>query len=232
MADAKKDDKVAVASIEIGAIVGVIALVAAWPSIMEYMQTVFVGFGGPAAWTTAHGYYETFTSIAYPVARGILSAIVTVAFPVSLFFIIGIVYCVEQIKFIRKKEEEKYGVHVVPAYETGVKANKGNAVLAERWATVQKHILSDNSNDWRQAILEADIMLEDVLTSLGYRGEGIGEKLKRVEKGDMATLDQAWEAHKIRNQVAHEGSSFNLSQFQAQRVINQYKEVFEEFYYI
>ena len=75
-------------------------------------------------------------------------------------------------------------------------------------------------------------MLEDVLTTLGYQGEGIGEKLKRVEKGDMKSLQDAWDAHLVRNKVAHDGAAFPLTQLDAQKTINQYRKVFEEFYYI
>jgi hypothetical protein len=80
--------------------------------------------------------------------------------------------------------------------------------------------------------MEADIILDDLLNKLGYRGESIGEKLKRVAKGDMKSLNDAWEAHKVRNQIAHEGSSVNLSHHEAKNVISMYRRVFEEFYYI
>ena len=147
----------------------------------------------------------------------------------AVFFLFGIVYCVEQLKIIRKKEHDLYDLKVEEAYETAV---KGDATLAKRWESIQRHIESDNENDWRQAIMEADIILDDLLNKMEYKGDSIGEKLKRVEKADFATLDDAWEAHKVRNQIAHEGSTTPLGQYEAKRVINLYKKVFEEFYYI
>ena len=103
--------------------------------------------------------------------------------------------------------------------------------MARRWGTVVKHIESESPNDWKQAILEADIMLDDLLTNMGYRGESIGEKLKRVDPAHFETLNDAWEAHKIRNDIAHQ-SQYSLNQIDARRVIQQYRKVFEEFYYI
>jgi len=152
-----------------------------------------------------------------------------ISFPLALFFFIGIIYCVEQLKAIRKREEEKYDKKTEPAFETNP---EGDVLMAHRWELALTHVESANPNDWKQAILEADIILDDLLTKMGYRGESIGEKLKRVERGDMKSLDEAWEAHKIRNQVAHEGSSFALTQHEAKRVIQMYRKVFEEFYYI
>jgi hypothetical protein len=97
---------------------------------------------------------------------------------------------------------------------------------------VQKHIASANQNDWKQAIIEADVMLDDILTRMGYRGESVGEKLKRVVTGDFASLDDAWEAHKVRNRIAHDGSNFVLTEHDAKHTIQRYKKVFEEFFYI
>jgi hypothetical protein len=155
--------------------------------------------------------------------------LVGISFPLALFFLIGIIYCVEKLKKIRLKEEEIYDAKVEEGFET---AETGDTVMAHRWQSATNHIASDNPNDWKQAIIEADIILEDLLTKMGYRGDSIGEKLKRVAKGDMKTLDEAWEAHKVRNQIAHEGSSFTLNHHEAKNVIGMYRKVFEEFYYI
>ncbi|MDD5165033.1 MAG: hypothetical protein PHG25_00620 [Candidatus Pacebacteria bacterium] len=229
MADKKEKKEIEAAGLEIGALIALIVVIAAWPSISEYLQVLFNAFGVPHALDVITKYTGLFGPEAAVYSKKALGFIVALGFPVSLFFLIGIIYCVEQLKHIRKKETEKYDLKVEPAYEANVKADR---VLAERWERVQTHVSSENPSDWRQAILEADIMLEDVLTTLGYQGEGIGEKLKRVEKGDMHTLQDAWEAHLVRNKIAHEGSDFALTKYEAQHVIAQYKRVFEEFYYI
>ena len=101
-----------------------------------------------------------------------------------------------------------------------------------KWKQIMEFASSGNPNDWRQAVIEADIMLGELLTFLGYQGEGIGEQLKAVERGDFPTLDLAWDAHKVRNQIAHEGSDFLLTQREADRVIDLYRRVFESFKFI
>ena len=75
-------------------------------------------------------------------------------------------------------------------------------------------------------------MLDEMLDSVGYRGETMGDKLKSVEKSDFLTLDLAWEAHKIRNAIAHEGAEFTIDQREARRVISLYERVFQEFEFI
>lgn len=101
-----------------------------------------------------------------------------------------------------------------------------------RWKHIQELIKSYNANDWRQAIIEADIILEEMLDKMQYEGVTIGDKLKKVEKSDFVTLDKAWSAHRIRNQIAHDGSSFKLHRELAEKTIKDYEEVFREFYYI
>ena len=58
------------------------------------------------------------------------------------------------------------------------------------------------------------------------------EKLKRVEPSDFRTLNSAWEAHKIRNEIAHQGSGYKLTRREAEMAIQLFKQVFEEFYFI
>ena len=162
--------------------------------------------------------------------KGSLSFLIVISIPLSLFFLIGIFYCAEQLKVIRKKEAIKHDLKVEPAFED--EKPDGNRDLAAQWAKATALLNSSNQNDWKQAILEADTMLDSILTGLGYQGESIGEKLKRVQTGDFKNLDDAWEAHKVRNQIAHEGAAFDLTHHLANETIQRYKRVFEEFYYI
>jgi len=102
----------------------------------------------------------------------------------------------------------------------------------KRWQKVLDLINSPNESDWRLAIIEADTMLHAILTRMQYAGDSIGEMLKGVERSDMKTLNDAWEAHKVRNRIAHEGSAVALSKHEAEHAINLYQRVFEEFHYV
>jgi hypothetical protein len=67
--------------------------------------------------------------------------------------------------------------------------------------------------------------------AMRYPGENLGERLKNVEPSDFLTLEDAWEAHKVRNQVAHQ-SGFTLTRREARRVVELYERVFREFIFI
>ncbi len=103
---------------------------------------------------------------------------------------------------------------------------------SDKWQVIQNHLNSHNPADWRLSIIESDILLFDMLKRMGYHGDSVGDILKQVERSDFKTLDEAWEAHKVRNRIAHDGSSFHFDHNEAKRVVGLYQKVFEEFYFI
>lgn len=140
-----------------------------------------------------------------------------------------------------------------PMAESHVMANTGNAgaavqntqssqsmpsaqyeqvVTNPKWIQIEKNMQSHNMSEWRVAILEADILLYEMLSQMGYEGNSIGEILKNVDKANFVTLDDAWKAHRIRNIIAHEGANYELSKDEAERTIRLYKRVFDEFYFV
>ncbi|PIP87000.1 hypothetical protein COW81_02715 [Candidatus Campbellbacteria bacterium CG22_combo_CG10-13_8_21_14_all_36_13] len=156
----------------------------------------------------------------------IWNILMIVGYLLTLFFIIGIVYSLIRINRIRKEENQ-----ILQTLTEEAMSKKSEPTNA-RWLKILEHLDSHNENDWRLAIIEADLILEEMMTHLGYHQEALGEKLKAVEKSDFNTIEKAWEAHKIRNRIAHEGSSFKISQHEARRVIGLYQNVFEEFEFL
>lgn len=144
-----------------------------------------------------------------------------VGYVLSVAALAAIVYTLVRLFELRKREEEYYRTLVAPPAATGD--------VDPRWKHVESLMEGGSISQWREAITEADIMLDNLLTQKGYTGEGVGEKLKSASRTNFRTLDDAWEAHKVRNQIAHEGSAFNLSESLAQRTIAHYESVFREF---
>lgn len=101
--------------------------------------------------------------------------------------------------------------------------------MQEKWEKILALSDSQNPSDWRLAIIEADIVLDDLLESLRLPGNTMGDKLKAVEPSDFITLDNAWEAHKARNMIAHQGSDYLLNQRETKRIVSLYETVFKEF---
>lgn len=154
----------------------------------------------------------------------------------AIFFIAIIIYTTIRIFEIRAKEHKylKYEIEEY-AHNCALKEKEmqsGEVFKNLRWKKVLGYLFSDNENDWRLAIIEADLMLFDLLTQLGFKGESLGDKLKEANRDNFRSLSSAWEVHNIRNKIAHEGSSFEISLHEAKRVIALYEEIFKEFGYI
>lgn len=95
------------------------------------------------------------------------------------------------------------------------------------WQGVLGHINSNNESDWKLAIIEADKLADNLLIQKEYKGESMAERLVSVEKDELRSIDLLWEAHKIRNRIAHK-TGFKLSHPEATRAVSYYKEALEE----
>jgi len=120
--------------------------------------------------------------------------------------------------------------------EAAVAASKGDTPATARpsitrnetWEAIRAKLLSDNQSDWRLAIIEADIYMDRLLDERGFHGDTTSDKLKQLTTGDLASLQIAWEAHKVRNRIAHDGAAFALSQPEARRVLSYFEIVFRD----
>lgn len=98
-----------------------------------------------------------------------------------------------------------------------------------RWNSIQQKVSENNPESWKIAIIEADIMLDEVLTDAGYVGQSLGEKLKSANPESFTTIQDAWDAHKVRNEIAHVGGDFVLTQKTARETLVRFERVFREF---
>lgn len=143
---------------------------------------------------------------------------------ISLLLVLLIVYT--QIRLTIVEHEGFHGKEVHQVHEVEAAAPPPQN---ERWRRVVELASSGNQSDWRRAILEADIMLSVVLADAGYDGSTVGEQLKMANPFQMTTLDLAWKAHRVRNEVAHGGEAYELTERDARVAIDYYRRVFEEF---
>jgi hypothetical protein len=98
----------------------------------------------------------------------------------------------------------------------------------ETWNGIRSKLLSDNPSDWRLAIIEADIYLDRVLDQKGFYGDTLGDKLKQLTPDRLPSINIAWEAHKVRNRIAHDGAGFTLTMPESRRVLSYYEIVFRD----
>ena len=155
---------------------------------------------------------------------GFVSFIVFMMSLVSVIFISGIIYSWKKIVERNHANKEKFHdlIHAASHEKHVAEDNK-------QWQKVLEHINSSNPSDWRLAIMESDSMLEALTFDLGFVGDTLGERLKNANVNHFKTLSEAWDAHKLRNKIAHVGLGFHLEYREAKKAIEQYESVFTEF---
>lgn len=167
------------------------------------------------------------TLLGSPVAdffSAIFSGIKVIATIISMLALIVAIYAYMRVTELTEEETRKLGL--VLNWNTERKQKN------ERWERVEAHMTSLSQSDWKIAILEADNILDEIVERMGYQGESLGERLKKIEASDFPYLDDAWTAHKTRNAIAHKGTNFDITRGEAEQTINIYYRVFKELGYL
>jgi len=99
-----------------------------------------------------------------------------------------------------------------------------NAEFAEHWQRIEGIMAQPGLEQTKSAIFEADKLLDTALRQSGFKGETMGERLKNARQhfGNNAIYQGLWEAHKLRNALAHE-VGFDVSKMVGQQHLHQFK---------
>ena len=171
--------------------------------IVEFVQPVINFFANPQTWSTL----------------AVISALLSI---VCIAIIIWSLVRMVEIQ-IYDKEEVDHEIH-----EALIKEKERNRNANPRWHYILTLIESPNDSDWRVAIIEADSMMEEILREKGLSGDTVSELLEGAKESGYRSIQDAWDAHLVRNQIAHQGSDFPLSQVEGRRVIKMFQNFFEE----
>ena len=144
----------------------------------------------------------------------------------GLLLYVAVRYFAGEIKFMKQKQALLYDLA-----HTGHVRQTANDKAA-RWQSISEQINSGEVTQWKIAIMDADILLDEVLSEQGFAGETVGEKLQDARSHpDLGTVEYAAEAHGVRNKIAHHGD-FDLSARQAKATIAMYERFFNELYHL
>jgi len=103
----------------------------------------------------------------------------------------------------------------------------GGGGIGARWEEVIRHIDSIKEAEWKYAVIEADKLIDELLRKAGFQGDTMGERLRSIEPGAIASLQDLWDAHKIRNLIAHD-TEYTLRYAEARDAIRKYEKVLRE----
>ncbi len=91
-------------------------------------------------------------------------------------------------------------------------SNTDRATIASKWREVRELMQTPGPSHFRLAILHADTALDGALKAFGLTGLTMGERLKNGQTlFKPETYNMIWQAHKVRNRLAHEMESEVMS---------------------
>jgi uncharacterized membrane protein len=153
----------------------------------------------------------------------ILSAVISIA------FIIGSIYSWIEIQKISEAQAQSREEHFSRSQKKkDTKSNLNN----DHWNHVKGMFQSPDSTAWRMAVIDADAMLEDLITDLGFQEGNFGDKLKAMQQAGVPWVQSAWDVHLLRNRLAHEGSKYPLNNREAYQAFKVYESIFQNTGYL
>jgi hypothetical protein len=94
------------------------------------------------------------------------------------------------------------------------------------WMTIEQQLVKGQSASHHLAILNADKLLDQAMKQRGFKGETMGARMKTA-KDTWSNANEIWNAHKLRNRIAHEPDvtvSYELSK----RALSAYKKALKD----
>lgn len=101
----------------------------------------------------------------------------------------------------------------------------------EPWQAILKKLESGIPADWNLAVIQADSTVDRILQEMGLPGETMGDRMKQLDTSRMLSLDDLWEAHRIRNEIVHSPEK-TITKHRAVFAISLFEKVLKEMGYL
>ncbi len=98
----------------------------------------------------------------------------------------------------------------------------GVGQISKEWEDVRKRLKSGQESEYKLAVIEADMMLNEILKKMGYEGETLGERLNGMTSVTFSNISEIKSSHNIRNDIIHD-PDYRLKLEETERVIFSYE---------
>lgn len=144
-----------------------------------------------------------------------------VSLAISAFFIYLIVILLKRSDAAWGIRERRYARQVA----------KGPQHVEHKWQKVLERMDKGDEANLKLAIIEADSILAEILKFIIPAGASVGERLEKMDKNRLSSLDTVWEAHRLRNFIVHNPKVLITHQ-QAEEAIKGFERGLRELEYL
>ncbi len=99
--------------------------------------------------------------------------------------------------------------------------------IDKNWMKILQRLESELETEYKLSVIEADLLLNDVMKRLGYEGKNLSEKLERVKPEVFKELQLLKEADQIYQNLVYD-TSYHLTQSDAKRIIAEFERALTE----
>jgi hypothetical protein len=101
------------------------------------------------------------------------------------------------------------------------------AKKTKKWKKVLYRLETGLESEAKLALIESEMVLDEVLKESGYPGENLGEKLGKITVASLPNIEEVKEAHKIRDNIIHD-PAYKLTLEEAERTIKIYEKALKD----
>lgn len=103
--------------------------------------------------------------------------------------------------------------------------------LIQKYVSMWEKIVEDSESapphSYTTAIVNADILIDELLKDAGFEGKDMGERLGKLNGLRIKSLDGVWSGHRLRNKIVHT-SGFEASKKAKDEALKVYEEFLKE----
>ncbi len=100
--------------------------------------------------------------------------------------------------------------------------------VIKKWKEIEELVSLGSPSRYKTAIIEADKLVDFILTTYGYKGKNLGEKIKSIPRNKYPKefFTNLWKGHLLRNKIVHD-LNYEIHSSEAKDIIKRFKKVID-----
>lgn len=95
--------------------------------------------------------------------------------------------------------------------------------IIQKWKKIKTGIEKELEDQWKSSLIEASLLLDEILRDAGYSGQNLDERLKKLTEDDVTGLSQLIQAQGVCRDIIRD-PDYRLSKERAQKIISVFEK--------
>ena len=166
--------------------------------------------------------FEILNAINSPAVQnwGIIPWIRAICVFISAFFITIVIVSITRTPYLQLSAVG-YTVEIATFRPWGVPK------ILRRWKRILARLDRGTEAEYKLAIMESDVLLDEMLKKMRLKGDTVEERLGRITSIMIPNVEELRGAHEIRNSIVYD-PDYRISLMETRRVLEVYQRTFEQ----